>query len=92
MTEDEIEDEREDETTKQSFVETWHKRPGDILEQGDVLCDISTPDFVFGMQIDDELAVMGEIHAQEGARVPDNTPICTIYHKEENENENENGN
>ena len=66
------------------FVETWHKRPGDRLDRDDVLCDISTPDFVFGMQIDDEQAgIMGEIHVQQGVGVPCHTPICTIYHQEE---------
>jgi len=68
------------------FVETWHKRPGDSIERDDVLCDISTPDFVFGMQIDDEQAgVMGEIHAPEGVKVPDGAPICTIYHQEDDD-------
>ena len=65
------------------FVETWRKKPGDILEQEDVLCDIATPDFVFGLQVDDdELGRMGEIHVEEGVRVPCHTPICTIYHEE----------
>ena len=64
------------------FVETWHKRKGQRVYRNDVLCDISTPDFVFGMQIDDEeIGVMGEIHVEEGVKVPDHTPICTIYHK-----------
>ena len=67
-----------------SFVETWHKQPGDRLERDDVLCDISTPEFVFGMQIDDKQAgIMGEIHVQQGVGVPCHTPICTIYHQEE---------
>ena len=47
------------------FVEKWHKFPGDFLEKDDVLCEIATPDFSFGMQIDDEEAgIMGEIHVQ----------------------------
>ncbi len=64
------------------FVEKWHKQPGDFLEKEDVLCEIATPDFVFGMQIDDEeTGIMGEIHAEEGVKVPCHAPICTIYHK-----------
>lgn len=75
-----------------SSVQTWHKRPGDRLERDDVLCDISTPDFVFGMQIDDEQAgIMGEIHVREGVEVPCHTPICTIYHREEEEEGNTGG-
>ena len=54
------------------------------MEKDDVLCEIATPDFSFGMQIDDEEAgVMGEIHAEEGFKVPCNAPICTIYHKKD---------
>ena len=64
------------------FVEKWHKQPGDFLEKDDVLCEIATPDFVFGMQIDDEeTGIMGEIHAEGGVKVPCHAPICTIYHK-----------
>ncbi len=66
------------------FVEKWHKRPGDFLEKDDVLCEIATPDFVFGMQIDDEeTGIMGEIHAEEGVKVACHAPICTIYHKDD---------
>lgn len=64
------------------FVEAWHKKEGDWVRPEDVLCDVSTPDFVFGMQIDDsELGLLKEIHVQENVRVPDHTPLCTIYHK-----------
>ena len=78
-----IDEEDDSQDDPMFFVEKWHKFPGDFLEKDDVLCEIATPDFSFGMQIDDEEAgIMGEIHAEEGLKVPCNAPICTIYHKE----------
>ena len=65
-----------------SFVETWYKKEGDIVRTADVLCDIQTPEFVFGMQIDDdEIGLLKTIHVQEGEKVPDRTTLCTIYHQ-----------
>lgn len=62
-------------------VDKWYKQPGDVVHRNDVLCDIGTPDFTFGMVTDDEDdAVMGELHVEEGTKVKDGTPICTIYH------------
>jgi pyruvate/2-oxoglutarate dehydrogenase complex dihydrolipoamide acyltransferase (E2) component len=64
-----------------NMVEEWFKRPGDIIRKNDVLCDITTPDFTFGMVTDDdEMAIMGDIHVPAGVHVPDHTPICTVYH------------
>ena len=78
-----IDEEDDSQDDPMFFVEKWHKFPGDFLEKDDVLCEIATPDFSFGMQIDDEEAgIMGKIHAKEGLKVPCNAPICTIYHKE----------
>jgi hypothetical protein len=38
----------------------WYKEVGDVVQRGDVLCDIETPDFTFGMEIDDEeLGIIG---------------------------------
>mmetsp|Transcript_45472 Transcript_45472/g.52517 ORF Transcript_45472/g.52517 Transcript_45472/m.52517 type:complete len:292 (+) Transcript_45472:144-1019(+) len=63
-------------------VEEWFFKEGDVVRTNDVLCDISTPDFVFGMQIDDEeLGILKTIHVQPHIKVPDHTPLCTIYHK-----------
>jgi biotin carboxyl carrier protein len=71
-----------------AFVETWHFRSGDVLEKGDVLCTIATPDLEVGMQIDDdEAGILGEIHVQEGMGVPPDTPICTIYHRWDDNND-----
>jgi hypothetical protein len=70
-----------DQDDENNTVEKWYKRTGDVVKRNDVLCDIGTPDFTFGMVTDDEDdALMGEIHVEEGSKVPDNTPICTIYH------------
>jgi hypothetical protein len=66
---------------KHNFVDEWYKQPGDVINKNDILCDITTPDFTFGMVTDDdETAIMGEIHVPPGEKVPDHTPICTIYH------------
>jgi hypothetical protein len=41
-------------------VVKWYKEEGDVIQRGDVLCDIETPDFTFGMEIDDEeLGIVG---------------------------------
>ena len=73
-------------------VEKWHKKPGDVVERDDVLCEISTPyGFGFGLQIDDEeVGTMGAIHVGEGGPgVPAGTPLCTIYHPEQEEEQQE---
>jgi Biotin-requiring enzyme len=67
----------------QNTVETWFKQPGDVIKYNDVLCDIATQDFTFGLSMDDDHdAIMGEIHVEAGTKVPDGTPICTVYHPE----------
>jgi hypothetical protein len=38
----------------------WYKEVGDVVQREDILCDIETPDFTFGMEIDDEeLGIIG---------------------------------
>ena len=83
------------------YIEEWYKKENDIIYFGDVICDISTPDFSFGMQIDDEddIGILKEIHIKEDIKVADFTPICTIYYKkkknklkEEEEEEKESNN
>lgn len=65
-----------------SKIEKWYKEPGDIIKRNDILCDITTPDFTFGMVTEDDCdAIMGEHHVKEGESAPDNAPICTIYHE-----------
>jgi hypothetical protein len=44
----------------QGRVVKWYKEEGDIVQREDVLCDIETADFTFGMEIDDEeLGIIG---------------------------------
>ncbi|CAJ1949959.1 unnamed protein product [Cylindrotheca closterium] len=65
-----------------SEIEKWYKEPGDIIKRNDILCDITTPDFTFGMVTEDDFdAIMGEHHVKEGESARDNAPICTIYHQ-----------
>jgi hypothetical protein len=70
-----------DDDDDQSVIEKWYKQPGDIIKRNDILCDIATPAFTFGMVTEDEDdAIMGDIHVMEGDSAVDNSPICTIYH------------
>jgi pyruvate/2-oxoglutarate dehydrogenase complex dihydrolipoamide acyltransferase (E2) component len=65
-------------------VETWYKKPGDIIKYNDILCDIATQDFTFGLSMDDNHdAIMGEIHVEAGTTARDGAPICTVYHPED---------
>jgi len=67
-----------------STIEKWYKEPGDIIKRNDILCDIATPDFTFGMVTEDEFdAIMGQHFVAEGESAVDNAPICTIYHQAE---------
>jgi len=67
-----------------STIEKWYKEPGDIIKRNDILCDIATPDFTFGMVTEDDVdAIMGEHHVKAGESAEDNEPICTIYHQPE---------
>jgi hypothetical protein len=68
--------------TTNCYIDEWYKKEGDIIYSGDVICDISSPDFIFGMQIDDDgTGILKKIHLKENIKVPDHTPICTIYYK-----------
>jgi len=62
----------------------WYKKEGDVVLRADVLCDIETPDFTFGMETDDEeMAVMGQILVDAPSEpIKDNEVICTLLHKE----------
>ncbi|KAG7341155.1 biotin-requiring enzyme [Nitzschia inconspicua] len=51
------------EDDKNNVLEKWYKQPGDVIKRNDVLCDITTPDFTFGMVTEDEDdAVMGDYY------------------------------
>jgi Biotin-requiring enzyme len=70
-----------DDDDDHNIIEKWYKQPGDVIKRNDVLCDITTPAFTFGMVTDDEEdAIMGDIYVAEGQAASDNAPICTIYH------------
>jgi Biotin-requiring enzyme len=62
----------------------WYKQEGDLVKTDDVICDIETPDFTFGMESEDDYdTVMGEIIVQApSGPVKDNDVICTMYHPE----------
>jgi len=64
-------------------VVKWHFGPGDIVQHGDLLCDIQTPDFTFAMETDDEcLAVVKELLVEaDGPDVTDNEVICILLHE-----------
>lgn len=60
----------------------WFKQPGDVIVYEDVLCDIETSDFTFGMEIEDEeLGILKEINVPKGTIVEPETLICTLYHE-----------
>ena len=62
---------------------TWYKEEGDIVHRGDVLCDIETADFTFGMETDDEqLGIMGSILVPAPSEmIKDEKTICILLHK-----------
>ena len=65
-----------------SSVKEWFFQTGDIIQHEDVLCDIETPDFTFGMETDDEgITIMGEILVPAGQPVPDGTVLCYTLHE-----------
>ena len=57
---------------KGGTIETWYKRPGDVIHRDDVVCDIRTEDFTFGMVTDDDFdSIMGEIFVEEESGMVD---------------------
>lgn len=65
-------------------VSRWYKSTGHVVEKGDLLCDVETNAFTFGMESeDDEATIMGEIRVPEGEEelVSPGTTLCTILHK-----------
>lgn len=62
-------------------IETWYKQPGDIIHRDEVICDIRTEEFTFGMMTDDDFdSVMGEILVEEESGVVEpGTPIFTTF-------------
>ena len=71
----------------------WYKQPGDVVLRDDVLCDIETVDFVFGMETDDEHpAIMGEILVEAPSKeIKDDEIICFLLHPSSSEEEDAKG-
>ena len=64
----------------------WYKEEGDIVLRNDVLCDVETESFTFGMQTDDEYpAILGPIlvQASETKTLTSKAVICILWHKKE---------
>ena len=77
-----------DSDEEHNTIEKWYKEPGDVIKPNDLLCDIATPAFTFGMVTEDEEdAIMGEIHVPEGDMARDDAAICTIYHMPDEKSE-----
>ncbi|KAL7457348.1 hypothetical protein ACHAWC_008892 [Mediolabrus comicus] len=77
-------------------IETWYKKPGDIIQRDEVICDIRTEQFTFGMLTDDDFdSVMGEILVEEESGVVEpGTIICTTFSEDKHhrDNNDEDGN
>lgn len=69
----------------------WYKKEGDFVERDEILCDIETKDFSFGMVTDDNCdAIMGKILVPENSEpVKDNSVICTLFHPHDADEEEE---
>ena len=61
----------------------WYKKEGDIVLREDVLCDIQTDDFVFGLQTEDEHpAIMGRILVEAPSEnIKDGELLCYLLHR-----------
>mmetsp|Transcript_24626 Transcript_24626/g.53101 ORF Transcript_24626/g.53101 Transcript_24626/m.53101 type:complete len:212 (+) Transcript_24626:182-817(+) len=59
-------------------VDKWYKEEGDIIKRDDVICDIRTKVFTFGMMTDDDYdSIMGKILIpEESDPVKPGTVIC----------------
>lgn len=65
-------------------VVKWYKKEGDIIRRKDILCDVKTELFEFGMESDDEkVTLMGKILVSEGSDpVEPGEVLCVILHEE----------
>jgi pyruvate/2-oxoglutarate dehydrogenase complex dihydrolipoamide acyltransferase (E2) component len=61
----------------------WYKGEGDAVRYQDLLCDVETSDFTFGMQCEDEYdQVVGRILVEApSGPVPAGEVICTLLHE-----------
>jgi len=60
----------------------WYKKRGDLVAFNDLLCDVETEDYTFGMVNEDKVdAIMGEITVAENSDVVgDGDILCTLFH------------
>lgn len=65
-------------------IKQWMKEEGDVVRAGDMLCDIETGMFTFGMEIDDEeVGILQEKKVKEGEEFEPGTTICVLMHEED---------
>ena len=65
-------------------IKQWMKEEGDIVSTGDMLCDIQTDLFTFGLEIDDEgLGILKEKKVREGEEFEPGTIICVLLHEQD---------
>ncbi|KAL3822231.1 hypothetical protein ACHAXA_000671 [Cyclostephanos tholiformis] len=62
-------------------IQKWHKKEGDLIKRDEVICDIRTKLFTFGMLTDDDYdSIMGKILIQEESDpIRPGTVICTTF-------------
>jgi len=69
----------------------WYKDPGDLVKFDDMLCDIETNKFTFGMATEDEgECTMGEILVRINEECDDGQEICYILQKQQAESDTNN--
>ena len=68
-----------------NVLQKWYIQEGDIVRRNDILCDIETPDFTFGLVCEDEFdSIVQEISVPAGPEpVPDGKVICVLVHRPE---------
>lgn len=75
-------------------IQKWYKQEGDVIKRDEVICDIRTELFTFGMLTDDDYdSIMGEILIpEESDPVMPGTVICITLNEEHgNEDDDEEG-
>lgn len=84
--------------TALGVIQKWFKKEGDLIKQDEVICDIRTELFTFGMLTDDAYnSIMGKILIpEESEPIEPGTVICTtlnegIEEKEEEEEDTRDG-
>ena len=65
------------------MIQKWFKKEGDLIKRDEVICDIRTELFTFGMLTDDAYdSIMGKILIPEEAEpIEPGTVICTTLNE-----------